>query len=71
MPLILNGNHVALSIKKKIKETIVESGIQPRLSVILIGHHPESMLGTKRKIVRNAELIVLLTHSQKTQVKKS
>ena len=49
MPLILNGNHVALSIKKKIKETIVESGIQPRLSVILIGHNQSSRLYVRNK----------------------
>ena len=49
MPLILNGNHVALSIKKKIKETIVESGIQPRLSVILIGHNQSSRVYVRNK----------------------
>lgn len=49
MPLILNGNHAALSIKKKIKETIVESGIQPRLAVILIGHDQASRVYVRNK----------------------
>lgn len=49
MPLILNGNHTALFIKKKIKETIVESGIQPRLAVILIGHDQASRVYVRNK----------------------
>ena len=49
MPLILNGNHAALSIKKKIKETIVESGIQPCLAVILIGHDQASRVYVRNK----------------------
>lgn len=49
MPLILNGNHAALFIKKKIKKTIVESGIQPRLAVILIGHDQASRVYVRNK----------------------
>lgn len=49
MPLILDGRHAASSIKRKIKDTIAESGIQPRLAVILVGHDPASKIYVRNK----------------------
>lgn len=49
MPLILDGNHTASAIKRKVREAITESGIQPRLAVILVGHDPASKIYVHNK----------------------
>ena len=41
MSLILDGNHAASAIKHKVREAIAESGTQPRLAVVLVGHDPD------------------------------
>lgn len=49
MPLILDGNHTASAIKRKVREAIAESGIQPRLAVVLVGHDPASKIYVRNK----------------------
>ncbi len=49
MSLILDGNHTAFAIKRKVKEAITESGTQPRLAVVLVGHDPASKIYVQNK----------------------
>jgi 5,10-methylene-tetrahydrofolate dehydrogenase/methenyl tetrahydrofolate cyclohydrolase len=49
MSLILDGNHAASAIKHKVREAIAESGTQPRLAVVLVGHDPASKIYVRNK----------------------
>lgn len=49
MSLILDGNHAASAIKHKVREAIAESGTQPQLAIVLVGHDPASKIYVRNK----------------------